>query len=100
MRGRTPALDPRPVAHGAAGGGQVAVLPEGERHEPQDRRVARVGVARVDEPLGGEPVVALGHRVLRGAHEALHARGAGVGGAEVHELEASRGHRPHADLRT
>ena len=38
-----------------------------------------LGVARVDQPLGGELVLALGHRALRGDHEALDALLGGVG---------------------
>ena len=86
-------LDARPVANGARGGGEVARLPEGEGHQRAGPRVAGVGVARVDQALGGEREVAFGHRVLRGGQEALHALGAGVGLGEVHELQRARRHR-------
>ena len=92
------ALDARPVADRAPGRREVAGLPERERHQPQHRRVARVGVARVDEAPGGEREVALRERVLGGGHEALHALGAGVGRAEVDELERVGGHGAHARL--
>ena len=98
MRRRALVLDARPVAHRAAGRGQVAALPEGERHQPQHGGVLRLGVARVDQPLGGERVVALGHRVLGGGHEALDALGARIGLAEVDELQRPGGHRAHAGL--
>ena len=96
MRRGAIALDARPVAHGAAGGGELARLPEGERHQAQDGGVARLGVAREDQALGGQRVVALGHRVLGGGHEALHALGAGVGLGEVDELQRAGRDRPHA----
>ena len=96
MRRRALALDARPVAHGAARGGEVAGLPEGQRHQAQDGGVARLGVARVDQALGRQRVVALGHRVLGGGHEALHALGARVGLGEVDELQRAGRHRPHA----
>ena len=47
--------------------------------------VRRVGVARVDQPLRGERVVALGERVLGRDHEALDAVGRRVGRREVDE---------------
>ena len=98
VRGRAGPLRARPVADRAAGGGQVPRLPEGEREQPQHRGVARVGVARVDQPAGGEREVALGQRVLGRGHEALDALGARVRLGEVHELQRARGHRAHADL--
>ena len=97
MRRRALVLDARPVAHGAARRLEVPGLPEGERHEPQHGRVARLGVARVDEPLRGQRVVALGHRVLGGGQEALHALGAGVGLGEVDELQRAGRDRAHPD---
>jgi hypothetical protein len=96
MRRGTLALDARPVAHGSAGRTELAGLPEGQRHEAQDGRVAGLGVARVDQALGGQRVIALGHRVLGGGHEALHALGPGVGLGEVDELQGAGGDRPHA----
>ena len=90
------ALDARPVAHGAARGGELARLPEGERHQAQDGGIGRLGVAREDQALGGQRVVALGHRVLGGGHEALHALGAGVGLGEVDELQRAGRDRAHA----
>ena len=98
VRRRALGLDARPVAHRAAGGGEVARLPERGRQQPQDGRVLRLGVARVDEPLRGEREVALGERVLGGGHEALDALGARVGLGEVDELQRARRHRAHADL--
>ena len=98
MRRRALGLGARPVAHGAAGGREVARLPERDRQQPQHGRVARVGVARVDEPLGGEREVALGERVLGGGHEALDAVGARVGLREVDELQRARGDGAYADL--
>ena len=62
-----------------AAAARVAGLPERERHQPQHGGVARLGVAREDEPARGEREVALRQRVLGGGHEALHALGAGVG---------------------
>src|SRR5687767_15244347 len=50
----------------------------GGRQQPQDGQVARVGVARVDQPPGGEVEVALHERVLGGRHEALDALGARI----------------------
>ena len=91
-------LGARPVAHGAPGGREVARLPERDRQQPQHGRVARVGVAGVDEPLGGDLEVALGERVLGGGHEALDAVGAGVGLREVDELQRARGDGADADL--
>ena len=79
MRGRPRPVDARPVAHGARGLVELAGLPEGERHQPQHRDVLGLGVARVDQPLGGELVLAFGHRPLRGEHEAFDALLAGVG---------------------
>ena len=38
-----------------------------------------LGVARVDEPLGGQRRVALGERVLGRGHEPLDAVGGGIG---------------------
>ena len=55
-----------------------------------------LGVAGVDEPLGGQRVLAFGHRPLGGDHEALHALGRGVGLGEVHEAHAPRRHRADA----
>ena len=98
MRGRAVVLVARPVAHGAAGGVELARLPEGERQQPQHGRVRRVGVAGVDEPLRGERVVALERRVLRGGQEALDAIGGGVGPGEVDELQRAGGHGAHADV--
>ena len=98
VRRRPLALLPRPVAHRARGGAEVARLPEGERQEPEDLGVARVGVARVDEPPRRELEVALGERVLGRGHEALDAVGARVGLGEVDELQRARGHRPDADV--
>ena len=57
-----------------------------------------LGVARVDEALRGERVVALGHRVLGGGHEALDALGARVGLGEVDELQRAGRDRAHAGL--
>ena len=54
-------------------------MPERERHLAQDRDVARFRVARVDQPLRGQAVLAFGHRVLGSDREALHALGRGIG---------------------
>ena len=76
MRRGALALDARPVAHGAAGGARGRRPARRPASSAAGRRVARLGVARVDQALGGQRVVALGHRVLGGGHEALHALGA------------------------
>ena len=57
-----------------------------------------LGVARVDEPLRGQLVVALVHRVLRGGHEALDAVGRRVGLGEVDEPQRVGRHGPDAGL--
>ena len=54
VRRRALAVDARPVAHRAAGGLEVARLPERERQQPQHGGVVGLGVARVDQPLGGD----------------------------------------------
>ena len=78
--GRRPAaLLADPVAHGAGGGAVVPGLPVGGREQAQDGRVARLRVARVDEPLRRQREVAVGERVLGRGHEALHPVGAGSG---------------------
>ena len=84
------AVDARPVAHGAAGLLELAGLPEGERHQAQHGDVARLGVARVDQPLRGQQVLAFGHRALRGEHEALDALLGGIGLGEVDEAACCR----------
>ena len=77
--GGAAAVDARPVAHRARGLLELAGVPEGERHQPQHGDVARLGVARVDQALRGELVLAFGHRALRGDQEALDALLGGVG---------------------
>ena len=85
-----------PVAHRARGGRVVARLPVRGRQQAQHRGVARLGVAREDQPPRGEREVALGERVLGGGHEALDALGARIGAREVDELQRARGHRADA----
>src|SRR3712207_8727003 len=53
-------------------------VPERERHQAQHLRIARLGVARVDEAPRGKGEVAVGERVLGRRHEPLHAVGARV----------------------
>ena len=89
VRRRPVALFADPVAHGARGGRVVARLPVRGRQQSQHRGVARLGVAREDQPPGGEREVALGQRVLRGGHEALDALGARVGRARSRRTAAS-----------
>ena len=52
---RAVGVDARPVADRARRRRQVARLPERHRQQPQHGRIVRLGVARVDEALGGEP---------------------------------------------
>ena len=80
-----------------AAAGRLPGLPEGRRQQPQHRRVGRLGVARVHEPLGRQRGVALGERVLRRGHEALDAIRGGIGPREVDELQRAGRHRAHAD---
>ena len=93
VRRRALPVDARPVAHRARGLLELARLPEGERHQPQHGDVARLGVARVDQPLRGQQVLAFGHRALGGDQEALDALLGGVGLGEVDEAHAAGGHR-------
>jgi len=96
MCGRAPAIDACPIAHGACGSIEPAGLPEGERHQAQDGDVVRFSVARIDQALGGELVVAFGHRALGGDHEPLDALLCRVGLGEVDEAHAAGGDGPHA----
>ena len=88
-RRRAVALRAHPVARRAGGGREVAGLPERQRHQPQHGRVARLGVARVDQPACREREVALREGVLGRGHEALDALGAGIRLREVDELQRS-----------
>ncbi len=58
--------------------------------------LSRFGVARVDQPLRRQLVLAFGHRALRGEHEAFDALLAGIGLGEVDETHAAGRHRAHA----
>ena len=79
LRGRAVGLGPGPVADGPGGGRQVAGLPERDGQQSQHRRVRRVGVTRVDQPLRGKRWVTLREGVLGGGHEPLDAVGARIG---------------------
>jgi len=76
---RARSVDARPITHRARGLLELACLPERERHQSQHGDVVGVGVARVDQTLRGELVLAFGHRPLGGEHEAFDALLAGVG---------------------
>jgi len=77
-RGSRP-VDARPITHRARGLLELAGLPERERHQPQHGDVVGLGVARVDQALRGELVLALRHRPLGGEHEAFDALLARIG---------------------
>ncbi len=52
LRRRPVGLDPGPVTNGAAGGRQVAGLPEGHGQQAQHRRVGRLGITRIHQASG------------------------------------------------